>query len=199
VIQTPDETEFIFVCTDEHKKEIDLYMDQLINEPFAYSYFRNIFLNQFVRILCFFLNKITVKIKHKTMTDQSLINCNQIDQLSEATIDESKSIQVVFLPYMTTKNFMHIIKFREKLPKNKHLIVLTICCFHQILKKFVNLKNMTIFNLFCIANEHRFEEVLRSNIRQDDSDKELFGNTKLITKALKLINDFIEKKPEDDD
>lgn len=77
--------------------------------------------------------------------------------------------------------------------------MLTICCFHQTLKKFTKAKNLTIFNLFCIANEQRFEEVLRSNIKQDDADRDLFDNTKLIGKSNKIISEYITKKPEDDE
>lgn len=113
--------------------------------------------------------------------------------------DESKKIQVIFLPYMTTKNYINVIKFRERLPASNELIILTICCYHQTLKKLVNLKRSTIFNLFCIANENRFEEVLRSNIRQDDNNKELFDNKKLIKKALKTLRQHITKEAEEDD
>lgn len=80
-------------------------MDQLINEPFSYQYFKDIFTNQFVRILIVFLKKITIALKHKNLSDLGIINYEDIYQLESVKLDESKQIQVLFLPYMTTKNY----------------------------------------------------------------------------------------------
>lgn len=54
--------EFLFACAEEHKKELDLFIGQLLSEVFTQQYFKNIFVNQFVRLLCDFLQTVTITI-----------------------------------------------------------------------------------------------------------------------------------------
>lgn len=50
-------------------------MEQLISQPFTYEYFKDIFINQFVRIIYVFMKKITLAVKHKSLTDLDLLDC----------------------------------------------------------------------------------------------------------------------------
>ena len=46
-----DQMEYIFPLSEETKKELDLFMNQLISERFMVSYFRSTYIHQFIRIL----------------------------------------------------------------------------------------------------------------------------------------------------
>jgi hypothetical protein len=48
----------IFPTTSEHKKELDLFMQHMLNEAFSVSYYKNVMINQYLRILCSLMRKI---------------------------------------------------------------------------------------------------------------------------------------------
>ena len=50
--------EYIFPVSEELKKELDLFMNQLISERFTHAYYKITFVHQFLRILALQLVKL---------------------------------------------------------------------------------------------------------------------------------------------
>jgi hypothetical protein len=111
-----------------------------------------------------------------------MIKCSDLKTDLKSSQD-GRPLKVVFVPYLHSKNYVEIVKLCESLPEKCHLIVLTIFSYHIVLKKLVRLKRCTLVNLFCIASEARFAEVLQSNLRDEGQTYNLLDNTKLIKKA----------------
>jgi len=185
--------DFLFACTEEHKKELDLFIGQLLGEVFTISYFKNIFNNQFLRVLCEFLQTIVTTILKRKFDEVAVIHN---DGLAKGDIQQSagKTVQVLFVPYLNSENYEKIQEVRNKLPEECHLVVLTVFCYHIVLKRLVRIKRCTLVNLFCIANEGRFKEVLQANLRDELSHPELLSNSKLISKAESKIEQFIVRR-----
>lgn len=102
---------------------------------------------------------------------------------------------VLFVPYLCTENLNKVKEVREKLNPDCHLVILTIFCYHVVLKKLLRLKRCVLVNLFCIANENRFKEVLQANLRDETTSAErLLSSTKLIHKAETKIKQFVERR-----
>jgi len=60
-------------------------------------------------------------------------------------------------------------------------------CYHATLKKLSDLERCTLINLFCIASESRFAEVLQSNLLEDEPSGDLFNDKELILRAEQAI------------
>jgi hypothetical protein len=108
-------TEFVFACTEEHKKELDLFIGMLISESFSLEYFEDIYLNQFVRVLCHFLKRVISSFWHKSFGGLEIVSSCIIDTNAVETLDEKRPFKVLFIPYLNSKNYTDIIKSRASL------------------------------------------------------------------------------------
>jgi len=79
-------------------------MGQLLGEVFTLQYFKNIFLNQFVRVLCEFLLSIVPAILKKKFEEVTVI---RNEQLENGDIKQSadKEVYVLFVPYLNSNNY----------------------------------------------------------------------------------------------
>jgi hypothetical protein len=80
-------TEFVFACTEEHKKELDLFIGMLISESFSLEYFGGL-----------------------EIVSSCIIDTNAVE-----TLDEKRPFKVLFIPYLNSKNYTDIIKSRASL------------------------------------------------------------------------------------
>jgi hypothetical protein len=99
-------TEFVFACTEEHKKELDLFIGMLISESFSL---------EFVRVLCHFLKRVISSFWHKSFGGLEIVSSCIIDTNAVETLDEKRPFKVLFIPYLNSKNYTDIIKSRASL------------------------------------------------------------------------------------
>lgn len=101
---------------------------------------------------------------------------------------------MLLIPYLHSRNHSEVVQFYEKLPKQCHLIVLNMFCYHATLKKLTNLKHCTVVNLYCIASESRFAEVIQSNLlTEEEIGADFFENRGLLRKAEQAIRENLKQ------
>lgn len=156
----------------------------LISEPFTYEYFKDVFLNQYVRILCHFLKRVVTDMWQKNILDVEVIKSGETGK----SLDDSKPYKVLLVPYLHSRNYNEIIEFRQRLPPQQYLIVLNMFCYHTTLKKLADLDRCTIVNLYCIASESRFADILHSNLLTEEAPTtDLFVDRQLVHRAEQSI------------
>lgn len=193
---TDETVDFIFACTEEQKKELDLFINQITRDAFTFKYFADIYLKQYVRILGDLLTKIVKAIRQQDFKSVELIPYKAIGTMTEFNSD--KKFKIVFFPYMDFKTHSHenILHLRKAIPKDCHLIVLNIFCFHLVLKRLTKMRKVTIVNLYCIANDRLLEDALRGNFRDDThTTNQLVDNPKLIAAAEEILQNLINRNP----
>src|ERR1700733_13203501 len=95
-------TEFVFVNGEETKRELDLFMNGLIGESFTISYYKEIFIYQFIRILAGFINKIIALRSYTHSEIQFLPPCH-INDLHKLELNETQKVKIIFLPNIKIK------------------------------------------------------------------------------------------------
>lgn len=164
----------------------------MLNEQFTPNYFKNIYINQFVRLLCELLQSVVNTLLKKQFGCVSILRSEESEDAVLKEV-ENKAVRVLFIPYLTSENYEKVTTIRDKLTQeNSHLVVLNIFCYHMVLKRLAKLKKCTVVNLFCIANEGRFKEVFQANLRDEHHEDSLIYSPKLIRKAEKAIEQFVE-------
>lgn len=165
----------VFPTNEEHRKELEFFMNRLISETFSYEYYEEIYICQFIKILKSLLNQLIQLKEYKR---------NQIEVFSEHNIDEiqkyslfDKPVKVIYFPVANSSHAERLLKMikkqKEANPNTVHIIVTIFCDmnFPRLIYK-TGEPNLVFINLFIIANDRRFKEAMDNNIMSVEEKKD---------------------------
>lgn len=189
------ESFLVFPTSEEHKKELEFFMNRLISETFSYEYYEEIYICQFIKIQKSLLNQL-VQLKGYKTKNMEVFSEHNIKEIASYDLF-SKPIKVIFFPVAYSNNaesLLAMIKKQKREDPNSVHIIMTIFCdmnFPRIIYK-LGYPNVILINLFIIANDRRFREAMDNNIMSSERRENWLISDEILTNqgAYVIANDL---------
>lgn len=157
----------VFPTSNEHKKELEFFLTSLLSEIFSVEYFFEIYLNQFIKVLKSLLRQL-ISLKNFKTEKMEVFTIYDLYRGLESN-HTSKPIKLVFFPVAEVeyaKIFLEQVKHFINTHPGTTIIMLNAFCEMSVPNLIYRLKlsNVIMVNLFVIANDKRFREIMTNNV-----------------------------------
>ena len=167
MVSLEQESFLVFPTSSEHKKELEFFLNTLLAEIFSVEYFYEVYMNQFIKVLKSLLKQLISLKNFKSEQMEIFTVYNMRSGLRE---DCTKyPIKLIFFPVAEleySRIFLGEIKdFIERNPKTT-VVILNAFCEMSVPNVIYKLKmsNVILVNLFVMANDKRFREIMMNNL-----------------------------------
>lgn len=192
-VSVEEESFLVFPTSNEHKKELEFFLTSLLSEIFSREYFHEIYIHQFLKILKALLSQL-MALKNFKPGEMEILSIYNIEEILREDCSPHR-VKVVFFPVAErehAKEVLSLIKgYIERHPRANFVILNTFCDLDvpQMIYR-LKLSNVIMINLFVIANDRRFREIMANNIsvtKQHDSFDWFLHNHTIANEGVDII------------
>lgn len=121
-----EESFLIFPTSDEHRRELEFFMNTLMSEAFTQDYFEEIYIYQFMKIVRALLRQL-MELKSYKSSDVELISYFEVREKLYRKSD--KKIKIVFIPFILSHSSDNILSvLKDYVQPNHTIIIVNIFC-----------------------------------------------------------------------
>ncbi len=166
-VSVEQESFLVFPTENEHKRELEFFLTSLLSEIFTVDYFHEIYMNQFIKILKTLLRQL-ISLKSFKPTQMEVLSVYNLQEILKLECNKYP-VKVIFFPVAELAYSDHVlglVKAYLKTNSKTTFIILNAFCDMSVpnmIYKF-RLSNVIMINLFVIANDKRFREIMTNNI-----------------------------------
>ena len=159
-------------------------MNCLLSQIFSVQYFNQIYTHQFLKILKVLLSQL-IELKKLKSQKMEIFSIYRIKQILSHNNCEQHPIKVVFFPVALrqySKDILTEIKtYIQKNPRSTFIILNAFCdmTFPQMIYR-LKMSNVIMINLFVIANDRRFRQIMSNNIQVTSDNFDWFVHNQYI-------------------
>lgn len=189
------ESFLVFPTSNEHRRELEFFLNSLLSEIFSVEYFEEVYMNQFVKVLRHLFRQL-ISFKNFNQSDMEILPVYHLKDVLRMPQDD-KPIKVVLFPVAeldySKKILNELKKHLEAHPETTFVILNAFCDMSvpNMIYRF-RLSNVIMVNLFVIANDRRFREAMSNNISAKADDFQWFiHNHELTEQTVQVLsNEF---------
>lgn len=177
MVTVEQESFLVFPTSNEHKKELEFFLTSLLSEIFSVEYFFEVYQNQFIKVLKALLRQL-ISLKNFDVKKMEVFTIYDLYRGLES--DHQKfPIKLVFFPVAEVEYariFLEQVHLYLKSHPGTTIIILNAFCEMSVpnLIYRLRLSNVILVNLFVIANDKRFREIMTNNIAATTESFEWF-------------------------
>ncbi|XP_031472708.1 uncharacterized protein LOC116245181 [Nymphaea colorata] len=186
MVSVEQESFLVFPTSNEHKKELEFFLTSLLSEIFSVEYFFEVYQNQFIKVLKALLRQL-ISLKNFDAKKMEVFSVYDLYRGLES--DHQKyPIKLVFFPVAEVEYariFLEQVHHYLKSHPGTTIIILNAFCEMSVPNLIYRLKlsNVIMVNLFVIANDKRFREIMTNNIAANTESFEWFVHNHEIANA----------------